>query len=94
MIAFLAHYYDTPIFYFSSSSAKNSMPFFISAYLIQNVFKKLAVPPATEAIMALIRISLGELEGILAVNFPKIFLKIKAVETEDPTAAVYPNNRS
>ena len=86
-MALRAHYYDTPIFYLRSSSAKYSMPFFISAYLIQNVFKKLAVPPATDATIALIRISLGELEGILAVNFPNIFLKISAVDTDEPTAA-------
>lgn len=70
------------------------MPVLSSALRIHKVFRKLAVPPAREAIRLFITMSFAEPWGILLEKGVKSFLSRRATETEEPTAAEYPKIRS
>jgi hypothetical protein len=68
------------------------MPFSISTLRIKKVLRKLAVPPAMELITEFMIISLDPV--VRLVSPEKSFLRISAIETEDPTAAEYPYAKS
>ena len=91
-MALLAAFFDTPSFWVNYSSEKTSMPFFASACLIQNVFRKLAEPLAMAATKELIKVSLGPVNRLVIPE--KSFLRTRATETEEPTAAEYPKAKS
>jgi hypothetical protein len=61
------------------------MPPFISTCLIKKVFRKLAVPPAIDAMRELIKISFAPVTRLETPE--KIFLKSRAMDTDEPTAA-------
>ena len=84
-MAFLAQILDNPTFYVMSLSENTSIPFSISTLLMQNVFKKLALPPAIELTIELTMISLLPVTDF--VRFANSFLIKRATETEEPTAA-------
>jgi hypothetical protein len=62
------------------------MPLAISTRRMKKVLRKLAVPPAKELITELMSISLAPLTRLETPE--NSFLRIRAMETEDPTAAV------
>jgi len=85
-IAFRAHSLDAEgTFMVKFSSVYISIPWFISAFLMKKVFKKLAVPPARLAIIEFIKMSFAP---VTREDIPEnTFLSRRATETEDPTAA-------
>jgi hypothetical protein len=68
------------------------MPFYISLLLMQNEFKKPALPLAIDEIRELIRINLLPVKDDATPE--NNHLIVKATDTEEPTAAVYPVAKS
>jgi hypothetical protein len=86
MTAFFAQTFEMPSFSVRFSSAKTSIPYFISMLLIQNVLRKPAQPLAMALTKELIIINL------LPVRFlempAKAFLRKRDIPMEEPTAMV------
>lgn len=68
------------------------MPYFISAFRMQKVLMKPAVPDAMVEISPLNSISLPPLTP--TVYLASILFRARAKDTEEPTAIVYPVARS